>query len=95
MRAVVRDSYGTPDVLRIEDVPVPTVAPDAVLVRVRATSVNDYDWHLLTGQPFVNRMVAPFRPKHRILGCDVAGVVEAATGIPACMASSTGRPNPS
>jgi len=76
MRAVVRDSYGTPDVLRIEDVPVPTVAPDAVLVRVRATSVNDYDWHLLTGQPFVNRMVAPFRPKHRILGCDVAGTVE-------------------
>jgi NADPH:quinone reductase-like Zn-dependent oxidoreductase len=76
MRAVVRDSYGTPDVLRIEDVPVPAVADDAVLVRVRATSVNDYDWHLLTGQPFVNRMVAPFRPKHRILGSDVAGTVE-------------------
>lgn len=76
MRAAVRDSYGTPDVLRLEDVPTPAVADGEVLVRVRATSVNDYDWHLLTGQPFVNRVVAPFHPKHRILGCDVAGTIE-------------------
>ena len=77
MRAVVRDIYGSPDVLRLEDVPVPTVGAGDVLVRVRATSVNDYDWHLLTGHPFLNRVVAPWRPKHRILGSVVAGVVEA------------------
>jgi NADPH:quinone reductase-like Zn-dependent oxidoreductase len=76
VRAVVRDVYGTPDVLRIDDVAPPPVAPDSVLVRVHATSVNDYDWHLLTGQPFINRVVAPVRPKHRILGCDIAGTVD-------------------
>ena len=77
MRAVVRDSYGSPDVLRVEDVPAPDMASGEVLVRVHASSVNDYDWHLLTGHPFVNRVVAPWRPKHRILGCDVAGTVSA------------------
>ena len=43
MRAVVRDSYGSPDVLRVEDVPVPDMASGELLVRVHASSVNDYD----------------------------------------------------
>jgi NADPH:quinone reductase-like Zn-dependent oxidoreductase len=76
MRAVVRDVYGSPAVLRVSDVPVPNVNHDQVLVRVHASSINDYDWHLLTGRPWINRIVAPRRPKHHILGCDVAGVVE-------------------
>jgi NADPH:quinone reductase-like Zn-dependent oxidoreductase len=76
MRAVIRDTYGSPDVLRVADVPVPVPSEGHLLVRVHASSINDYDYHLLTGQPFVNRMVAPVRPKHRILGCDISGVVE-------------------
>jgi len=58
MRAVVRDVYGGPDVLRIDDIPMPVPTDDGVLVRVRATSINDYDWHLLTGQPAINRIGA-------------------------------------
>ena len=76
MRAVVRDVYGGPEVLRVEDVPTPEVADDGVLVRVRATSINDYDWHLLTGKPAINRLGGLTRPRDRILGGDVAGTVE-------------------
>ncbi len=76
MRAVVRDAYGGPDVLRIDDIAMPVLSVDGVLVRVRATSVNDYDWHLLTGQPAINRIGALRRPQHRVLGADVAGIVE-------------------
>jgi NADPH:quinone reductase-like Zn-dependent oxidoreductase len=63
-------------VLRVGDVPVPEVAHDGVLVRVRATSINDYDWHLLTGKPAINRIGGLTRPRHRVLGSDVAGTVE-------------------
>jgi NADPH:quinone reductase-like Zn-dependent oxidoreductase len=76
VRAIVRDVYGSPDVLRLEDVPVPEVGERDVLVRVRASSINDFDWLLLGGTPFINRVGAPFRPKQHILGSDVAGVVE-------------------
>ena len=77
MRALVRDHYGGPEVLRIESVPDPVPLRGEVLVRVSATSVNDYDHHLLTGHPLVNRMSAPWRPRHQILGSDVAGEVVA------------------
>jgi NADPH:quinone reductase-like Zn-dependent oxidoreductase len=80
MKAVVRESYGTPDVLEVKDVPKPTPKPDEVLVRVHAASVNDWDWGLLHGDP-VNRMLSGvFTPKVRILGCDIAGHVEAVGG---------------
>jgi NADPH:quinone reductase-like Zn-dependent oxidoreductase len=49
-----------------------------VLVQMQASSVNDYDGHLLTGKPLVNRVGGPFKPKHRALGCDVAGRIAAA-----------------
>lgn len=77
MRALVRDSYGGPEVLALATVADPAPGEGEVLVRVRAGSVNDYDYHLLTGQPFVNRMTAPRRPRHRILGSDIAGEVVA------------------
>jgi NADPH:quinone reductase-like Zn-dependent oxidoreductase len=77
MKAVVRERYGTPDVLEVRDVPKPTPKPDEVLVRVHAASVNDWDWGLLHGDP-VNRMLGGvYTPKVRILGCDIAGHVEA------------------
>ncbi|MBL8113891.1 MAG: NAD(P)-dependent alcohol dehydrogenase [Acidobacteria bacterium] len=77
MKAVVRDRYGGPEVLELKEVPAPTAGPGEVLVRVRAVSINDWDWGLLVGD-FVNRMLAgPLRPKFAILGSDIAGVVEA------------------
>ncbi|NIM51896.1 MAG: zinc-binding dehydrogenase [Gemmatimonadales bacterium] len=81
MKAVVMERYGTPDVLELRDVAKPTPKADEVLVRVHAASVNDWDWGLLQGTPFVNRMFSGlFRPKVRIIGCDIAGRVEAVGG---------------
>ena len=78
MKAIVRDAYGPPDVLRLEEVPLPTVGDDDVLVRVQAASANAGDWHLLRGTPLPFRLVAGLRkPKFRIIGNDIAGQVEA------------------
>ena len=76
MRVVVRDRFGLPGVLRLEEVEPPVVGERDVLVRVRATSVNPLDWHLLTGVPYVARIEAGWRrPKSRRVGTDFAGVV--------------------
>ena len=81
MKAIVMERYGTPDVLELRDVPRPEPAAGEVLVRVAAASVNDWDWGLLRGKPFINRMIGGlFRPKVRILGGDIAGRVEAVGG---------------
>jgi NADPH:quinone reductase-like Zn-dependent oxidoreductase len=78
MKAIVREMYGSPDVLRLEDVPVPALRDDDVLVRVCAASANAGDWHLLRGTPFPIRLVAGLRiPRFKIIGTDVAGHVEA------------------
>lgn len=80
MKAVVMDRYGTPDVLELRDVAKPTPKADEVLVRVLAASVNDWDWGLLRGAP-VNRMFnGLYTPRLHILGCDIAGRVEAVGG---------------
>jgi NADPH:quinone reductase-like Zn-dependent oxidoreductase len=79
MRAVVRDAYGSPDVLRLEEVERPPLTDDGVLVRVRAASVNRADWYDLAGRPVLARpmMGGIRRPKSRAVGGDFAGVVEA------------------
>jgi NADPH:quinone reductase-like Zn-dependent oxidoreductase len=78
MRAIVCDRYGSPDVLRLEDIPPPLERDDDVLVKVAATSVNSWDWDLLTCTPWLmNRITAPRVPRHRVLGADVVGRVEA------------------
>lgn len=78
MKAIVRETYGPPDVLHLEDVPVPALGDGDVLVRVRAASANAGDWHLLRGTPWPFRLVAGLRtPKFKIIGTDVAGHVEA------------------
>ena len=81
MKAFVRHSYGSPDVLELTDVDRPRPGDDEVLVRVRATSVNPYDWHHLRGQPYFARLMPGGfglgRPKLTVLGCDIAGQVEA------------------
>jgi len=77
MKAVVMDSYGTPDVLELRDVATPTPKADQVLVRVRAASVNDWDWGLLRGAPINRLFSGVLTPRVRILGGDIAGHVEA------------------
>jgi len=79
VKAIVYDGYGSPDVLVLRDVPMPAIGERDVLVRVRAASVNPYDWHLLTGLPYVGRLhFGLTRPKSGgFLGADLAGEVEA------------------
>src|SRR5689334_24075081 len=78
MKAIVRETYGSPDVLRLADVPLPPLRDGDVLVRVRAASANAGDWHLLRGTPLPFRLVAGLRtPKFKIIGTDIAGTVEA------------------
>jgi NADPH:quinone reductase-like Zn-dependent oxidoreductase len=78
MKAIVQDRYGGPEVLALQDVEVPGIRADEVLVRVHAASVHPDIWHVMRGQPYVIRAAAPRRPRHRIPGIDLAGVVEAA-----------------
>lgn len=78
MKAMIHTEYGPPDVLELRDVEKPVPKNGEVLVRVHAASINDWDWGLLRGKPFVNRMLYGVRkPKVQILGCDIAGQVEA------------------
>jgi NADPH:quinone reductase-like Zn-dependent oxidoreductase len=79
MKAVVYTRYGPPDVLRLTDVDTPVPARDQVLVKVRAVSVNASDWEVLRGKPLYSRIGGPFRPRHHVLGSDIAGRV-ASTG---------------
>jgi NADPH:quinone reductase-like Zn-dependent oxidoreductase len=77
MKAVVYDRYGPPEMLRIEDVPMPTAGAGQVLVRVAATSINLSDWETLLGTPAYSRIGGMRMPRRRILGSDIAGRVEA------------------
>ncbi|MFD0688937.1 NAD(P)-dependent alcohol dehydrogenase [Actinomadura fibrosa] len=77
MKAWTWNRYGPPDVLTLRDVAEPAIARDEVLVRVRAASVNPYDWRHLRGDPFLARLHAGLRrPRKGLLGADLAGVVE-------------------
>jgi len=78
MTALVQPTYGSPDVLRLEEVEVPTAGDDEVLVHVRAASVCKGDTILLSGKPYLARLAFGLgRPKHRIAGQNVAGTVAA------------------
>ena len=57
MKAMIYTKYGTPDVLQLKEVEKPTPGDDEVLVKVHAVSVNDWDWGLLQGKPFINRLL--------------------------------------
>jgi NADPH:quinone reductase-like Zn-dependent oxidoreductase len=78
MRAIVYDSYGPPDVLRLEEVERPVPGDDEVLVRIHATTVNRTDCGVRKAKPFISRFLTGLRrPKRRIPGMELAGVVEA------------------
>jgi NADPH:quinone reductase-like Zn-dependent oxidoreductase len=79
MKAIVYTHYGPPDVLEFKDVAKPVPADNEVLIKLCAASVNPFDWHVMRGKPLFVRLFIGglFAPKHTILGCDIAGRVEA------------------
>jgi len=78
MKAIVDRNYGSPDVLKCEEVEKPTPGDNEVLIEVRAAAVNPLDWHLMKGKPFLGRLLFGLRkPKTTRPGVDVAGRVEA------------------
>jgi NADPH:quinone reductase-like Zn-dependent oxidoreductase len=78
MKAAVYSRYGGPDVLKIQDAENPVPGIGEILVRISTSSVNAWDWDMVRGQPFLIRMWGLFRPKYKIPGADVAGIVETA-----------------
>jgi NADPH:quinone reductase-like Zn-dependent oxidoreductase len=78
MKAIVYTKYGSPDVLHLKDVEKPTPKDDEVLIKIRAASVNAYDWHFLTADIFLIRLMGGglLKPKDSRLGADIAGQVE-------------------
>ena len=78
MKAIVYPKYGSPDVLRMEDIEEPIPGDDEILVKVHAVSINSWDWDMLTGKPFEYRFFSGLlKPKStKMHGCDIAGVVE-------------------
>jgi NADPH:quinone reductase-like Zn-dependent oxidoreductase len=79
VKAIVQDRYGSTDVLRLEEMPVPTPEDGEVLIRVHAAGVDQGVWHLMTGVPYLARVVGfgLRRPKTAVPGMDLAGRVEA------------------
>ena len=77
MHAIVQRSYGTPDVLELAEIPRPAPAPGEVLLEVRAAGVDRGVWHLMTGTPYLIRLMGYglTRPSNEVPGMDVAGRV--------------------
>src|ERR687896_2560085 len=78
MKAFIYERYGPPDRLRMAEVDQPVPDAGEALVEVLAASVNAADWHVLRGKPLFSRAtLGLLRPKHQILGVDIAGQVAA------------------
>ena len=78
MKAFIYDKYGSPDVMKLADIPEPVPGEGEVIVKTEYVSLNTSDYELLTGKPLFTRLFGLFRPKNRILGTDIAGTVKAA-----------------
>ncbi len=79
MKAIVYTKYGSPDVLQLKEIEKPTPKDNELLIKVRAASLNAYDWHAMRAKPFFVRLMGfgLLKPKHKVLGSDMAGQVEA------------------
>lgn len=76
MKAVTRIKYGGPEILRLEEVELPSLKEGHIKVKIIANSVNPADWHILRGKPFFARFTfGLFKPREKILGADFAGIV--------------------
>ena len=79
MKASVLTNYGSAEFFELQEVAAPTPNGNEVLIKVCASSINSWDWEILMGKPFVNRLMVGLRKptKIKILGCDIAGRIEA------------------
>lgn len=78
MKAIARETYGTPDVLQLKEIDLPEPGPEDLLVKVHTVSVNPADWYRMAGIPLLIRLKEGlFRPSKQVVGCDVAGTVTA------------------
>jgi len=78
MKAITYTQYGSPDVLHFTEAEKPAPGNNEILIKVYATSINDWDWGMLRGKPFIIHLLnGLFKPKIKILGSDIAGIVEA------------------
>ncbi|MDA3928312.1 MAG: NAD(P)-dependent alcohol dehydrogenase [Prolixibacteraceae bacterium] len=78
MKAIVYREYGTPDVLKLEEIEKPVPKDNEVLIKVKASSINSWDYDMLTGRPKLYQLLSGIgKPRYPVLGADVAGVVEA------------------
>ena len=78
MKAIVYTKYGPPEVLQLKEVEKPTPKENEVLVKVITTAVNDYDWSMVRGKPYLYRlMFGIIKPKRKIPGMELAGIIEA------------------
>lgn len=79
MKAIVYEKYGQPDVLELREIETPTPKDDEVLVKIHAASLNQYDWHLLTADIFLVRLMGGglLKPKRGAPGADISGHVQA------------------
>jgi len=79
MKAIIWKKYGSPDFFELKEAAKPVPEDDEILIKIHAASINSWDWEMLMGKPFVNRFMAGLlKPtKIKILGCDIAGRVEA------------------
>ena len=80
MKAIICSHYGPPENLRLEEVAMPDPGPGKVRIRVKSTAINDYDWSIVRGKPYLYRlMYGVFKPKNtvRIPGMEVSGIVDA------------------
>ena len=78
MKAIIYTQYGPPDVLQLKEVEKPVPKDDEVLVKIHAAATNPLDWHFMRAAPFIIRFISGLlKPRHQILGADIAGQVEA------------------
>ena len=78
MKAINLIKYGSPETLQIKEVQIPEPAENELLIKVRATAINDYDWGMIRGKPYLYRLIFGIsRPKRQIPGMELSGTVEA------------------
>ena len=77
MKAIVQTKYGTYKDLHIKELPIPAPGDNEILIKVKATAINDYDWSMMRGKPFLYRLLFGItKPKHPVPGMELSGVIE-------------------
>ena len=77
MKAIIQEGYGGPDSLNLREITKPSPQKNEVLVKVKAAAINDYDWCLLSGKPYLYRLMFGLRkPKQKTPGMELSGVIE-------------------